>query len=140
MLFCYYFVFQTFPSKGTGTCHVSLHAEYGLLHVSNYAGGSFTSLRVDKSSGEILGEVYNEFFGDGSHVKPGRQEASHAHGAWTMGSFIYVADLGADKIWHFQVLFSLLQSLLFKSCLAKVLDKSCNISQLDSCLLYFCLF
>merc|ERR1712062_882328 len=94
--------FETFPSNGQGTCHVSLHAEYGLLHVSNYVGGSFTSLRVDKSSGEILGEVYNEYFGDGSHVDPDRQEASHAHGTFTVGPFIYVVDLGADKIWHFK--------------------------------------
>ena len=99
----HYSIFQTFPSNGQGTCHVSLHAEYGLLHVSNYVGGSFTSLRVDKSSGEILGEVYNEYFGDGSHVDPDRQEASHAHGTFTIGPFIYVVDLGADKIWHFKV-------------------------------------
>ena len=96
-------ILQTFSSNGQGTCHVALHAEYGLLHVSNYVGGSFTSLRVDKSSGEILGEVYNEYFGDGSHVDPDRQEASHAHGTFTVGPFIYVVDLGADKIWHFKV-------------------------------------
>ena len=49
--------FQTFSSNGTGPCHVKVHTGYGLLHVSNYGGGSFTSYKIDENSGEIKGMV-----------------------------------------------------------------------------------
>ena len=34
-----------------------MHTGYGLLHVSNYGGGSFTSYKIDENSGEIKGMV-----------------------------------------------------------------------------------
>ena len=80
-----------------------MHSGYGLLHVSNYAGGSFTSFKIDENSGEIKGQVYNEYYGMGSNVVPDRQEYAHAHGAWTWGPYVYVADLGSDKIWCYKV-------------------------------------
>ena len=51
----------------------------------------------------FLEQVYAEYFGKGSGVKPDRQMESHPHGAWTYGPFVYVADLGSDKIWHYMV-------------------------------------
>lgn len=74
-----------------------------MVHVANYASGSFTSLKIDADSGEFEGLVYNEYYGKGSNVKPDRQEYAHAHGTWTFGPFVYVADLGSDKIWHYKV-------------------------------------
>jgi len=93
---------QTFPSNGTGPCHVKVHTGYGLLHVSNYGGGSFTSYKIDENSGEIKGQIYNEYYGKGSNVVPDRQEYAHAHGAFTWGPYVYVADLGSDKIWKYK--------------------------------------
>ena len=55
-----------------------------------------------------------ENFGKGSGVKPDRQMESHPHGAWTYGPFVYVADLGSDKIWHY-IVSSTLYLLLFLS-------------------------
>ena len=37
------------------------------------SGGSFTSYKIDETSGEIKGLVYNEFYGLGSNVVPDRQ-------------------------------------------------------------------
>jgi 6-phosphogluconolactonase (cycloisomerase 2 family) len=39
----------------------------------------------------------------GSNVIPSRQADSHPHGAFAFRNFVYVPDLGADKIWHFKV-------------------------------------
>ena len=39
----------------------------------------------------------------GSGVVPDRQDKAYAHGAFVYKNFVYVADLGADKIWHFKV-------------------------------------
>ena len=91
------------PSGGTGTCHVKLHAEYGLLYVANYAGGSFTAIQINKETGGFMDRAYNEFYGMGSNVKPDRQEMAHAHEVMTYGEFVYVVDLGSDKIWHYKV-------------------------------------
>ena len=78
-----------------------LQRDKGLLHVSNYGGGSFTSFKVS-DNGEIVGQVYTESYGKGSNVVPDRQEDSHAHGAWGFDTYVYVADLGSDKIWHYR--------------------------------------
>ena len=85
-----------------------MHYDYGLLYVSNYAGGCFTAIGIDKLTGEMTDTpAYNECYGKGSNVVPDRQGDAHVHGAWTYGSFVYVADLGSDKIWHYQVIFFL---------------------------------
>jgi len=39
----------------------------------------------------------------GSNVVPDRQADAHAHGAFVYKNFVYVADLGSDKIWHYKV-------------------------------------
>ena len=49
------------------------------------------------------GQIYNEYYGKGSNVVPDRQEYAHAHGAFTWGPYVYVADLGSDKIWKYKV-------------------------------------
>ena len=46
--------------------------------------------------------MYIESFDVGSGVDPERQEASHPHGSCFKDEFVYVSDLGADKIWHYQ--------------------------------------
>lgn len=92
---------QTFSAKGVGSTHVKLHQEYGLVHLSNY-GGSFTSIKINEN-GEFIGYALAEDFGNGSNVKPDRQDKSHPHGSWTFGPFVYVLDLGSDRIWHYKV-------------------------------------
>ena len=38
----------------------------------------------------------------GSRVDAERQKSSHPHGAYFKGRFVYVVDLGCDKIWHYE--------------------------------------
>ncbi len=49
--------------------------------------------------------VYLEEYGEGSGVVPDRQNGSHPHGAWlyAAGRFAAVADLGADRLYVYQV-------------------------------------
>lgn len=116
---------------------MKIHNDFGLLHVSNYGAGSFVSFSLD-DSGEIMEQVYAENFGKGSGVKPDRQMESHPHGAWTYGPFVYVADLGSDKIWHY-IVSSTLYLLLFlsssldpiyyllKRCISTAAKKICRV-------------
>ena len=63
--------FQTMTFvNGSGSCHVALQEGYGLMHISNYVGGSFVSLRID-SSGEMLEQVFAEYYGKGNDFKKG---------------------------------------------------------------------
>lgn len=95
---------QTVSSLGQGTCHIALDTANGLLHLSNYWAGVFTSYKVDPDSGEILDLAYTENYGSGSGVFPDRQHHAHAHGAFMNGpATFYVSDLGSDKIWHYRV-------------------------------------
>jgi 6-phosphogluconolactonase (cycloisomerase 2 family) len=56
-----------------------------------------------KNSGEILKWNFTEKFGPGSNVFPDRQADSHPHGTFVFNEFVYVTDLGADKIRHYKV-------------------------------------
>ena len=76
---------------------------HGLLHVANYNGGSYTAFSIDKNNGKILEKVFLESYGKGSNVVPSRQEDSHAHMVYFRNEFIFVVDLGSDKIWHYKV-------------------------------------
>jgi 6-phosphogluconolactonase len=82
---------------------VILDEEHGILHVANYGGGSYVAYSVDKTNGEILEEIFFEDYGKGSNVDPDRQADAHAHMAFFIKEFIYVVDLGSDKIHHYKV-------------------------------------
>ena len=90
-------------TKGASPCHISLDEQNGILHVANYGGGSYSAFSVDKSTGVILEEIFFEAYGKGSNVVPDRQADAHAHMAFFIKDFIYVVDLGSDKIHHYQV-------------------------------------
>ena len=75
----------------------------GVLHVANYGGGSYTAYSVDKSTGQILEEIFFEDYGEGSNVDPDRQADAHAHMVFFSGPHIYVVDLGSDKIHQYKV-------------------------------------
>ena len=83
----------TSPSEGDFPCHISIGPLGELIGVANYGSGDFTLL---SSSGEL---VCTEHF-EGIGFDPVRQEASHIHSSlWSPdGSYLYVADLGLDRI------------------------------------------
>ena len=85
-------------SGGAGPCHVSIdHAGKHAL-VANYGGGSASVIPIDADGrlGEPTGFVQHE----GSSVNPRRQSGPHAHSINVSPDdrFVFVADLGLDKI------------------------------------------
>ena len=90
-------------TNGAGPCHVNLDEENGILHVANYNGGSYAAFSINKADGAIQKRIFFENYGKGSNVVPDRQADAHAHMVFYVKNFIYVVDLGSDKIHHYKV-------------------------------------
>jgi 6-phosphogluconolactonase len=97
------------PVTGTTPAHVALSTEHNLLFVANYGGQAGTSsvvvYAIDPETGGRIDDesTYFEHYPLGSGVVPDRQESSHAHGAFIYGNFVYVVDLGGDKIFVYKM-------------------------------------
>lgn len=91
------------PSEGLNPCHVSVHPSGKKVFAANYSDGSFAAYDLT-SSGSIGKISYKEkYTGSGPNAK--RQDRSHAHCAVNSpnGKYVYVADLGTDKIMNYLV-------------------------------------
>lgn len=88
---------------GGAACHLMVHPSGKLLAVANYTGGSTASFPIadDGSLGERASLIKHQ----GSSVNARRQEAPHAHSVNFSpdGNQVLVADLGADKLFIFDV-------------------------------------
>ncbi|MDB5243454.1 MAG: 6-phosphogluconolactonase, partial [Spirosoma sp.] len=86
------------PSLGSGPCHISIDQTGKTAFVSNYGGGSLAVLPI-KADG-VLGTATDsvKYTGKGPNTK--RQEKAHVHSTMVSpdNRFIYVADLGMDKL------------------------------------------
>ena len=90
-------------SAGAGPCHVSVHPCGKAAYVSNYGGGSFAAYAL-QADGKVTAPSYTEqYTGTGPNAK--RQEKAHAHFATASpdGKYVYVTDLGSDKIMNYAV-------------------------------------
>jgi len=99
------------PSKGTNATHVALDQKGKVLLVANYGSGSMTCFPLNPD-GSI--QPPKDFFVyQGRSLDPVRQEASHPHGAFVdqQNRFIYVPDLGLDKIFVYAINEDRLESL-----------------------------
>jgi 6-phosphogluconolactonase len=89
--------------QGRGTAHVSVDPLGDFVYVSNYSEGNLAVYQVyeDGSLSEAVELVQHE----GSSVNPNRQRAPHVHSIIPSddGRFIYVSDLGIDKIMIYEV-------------------------------------
>ncbi len=85
-------------SQGPGPCHVSVDRSGRFVLVANYSGGSIACLPI-QSYGR-LGAATSMVQHHGSGPNRQRQEGPHAHQILTdpEGNFIFVPDLGLDKI------------------------------------------
>jgi 6-phosphogluconolactonase len=90
-------------TRGAGPCHVCVDPSGGAAVVANYGGGSSASYPVlaDGSLGPVASFIPHS----GSGPNPERQKGPHAHCAMTdpAGHRAFVADLGADRIFIFQL-------------------------------------
>lgn len=91
------------PSLGGGACHVAVDQTGKTVFVSNYGGGSLAVLPIqaDGSLNAPTDSVQNA--GTGPNEK--RQEKAHVHSATLSpdNRFVYVADLGTDKLHIFAI-------------------------------------
>ncbi|MCF2486654.1 lactonase family protein [Dyadobacter sp. CY347] len=88
-------------SAGAGPCHVSVHPSGKAAYVSNYGGGSFSAYDL-QPGGKVTAATYKEqYTGTGPNEK--RQDKAHAHFATASpdGKYVYVTDLGSDKIMNY---------------------------------------
>ena len=90
-------------SEGANPCHVAVHPSGKAAYVANYTGGSFSAYNL-LPDGKVTPPVYKEqYTGTGPNAK--RQEKSHAHFATATpdGKYVFLTDLGADKIMNYAV-------------------------------------
>lgn len=86
------------PSYGKGACHVSVYPSGKWIFVSNYGDGIMSVLPVTQDG--QLGASSQRIQLKGSSIDPKRQKGPHTHSAIPTadGSFLYVSDLGIDKV------------------------------------------
>ena len=85
-------------SFGESPCHVSVHPSGKFIFVSHYKGGNFVVLPVDSIGmvGEPTANV--QLKGKGSVLPLQDQPHTHSSVPSKDGKFLYVSDLGLDKI------------------------------------------
>ena len=90
------------PSKG-GPAHVSVDPKGRFVYVSNYGGGSLNVYPVNRDGSLMSASDMIKYEGSGPNEK--RQKAPHTHSAVPSadGKFLYVSDLGTDKIMIYKV-------------------------------------
>lgn len=84
------------PTHGGANCHV--HAFGDKLFSASYVNGNMDVYSID--NGKLTHSQLIEYQGDGPNKE--RQESSHTHQAMTSldGRWLYVCDLGSDRIWR----------------------------------------
>jgi 6-phosphogluconolactonase len=90
-------------SKGDAPCDICLDPAGKFVMAANYGGGSVVVLPV-QSDGK-LGAASGFMQHKGSSVNKQRQEGPHAHsvGMDPAGKYLYVSDLGLDKVFIYRV-------------------------------------
>ena len=83
---------------GDGPCHVVVSRTGRYVLAANYGGGSATVLPLEADG--RLGEATCVVQHEGSSVHPQRQQRPHAHAVTldAAGRFVFVCDLGTDRI------------------------------------------
>lgn len=87
----------------TGPCFVAVDKSNKYLITADYGGGSISYSSIINSSGGITPPIIKSFEGNSAH--PERQTKSHVHNVVFSPDerFLFVNDLGTDKIYRFEV-------------------------------------
>lgn len=90
-------------SEGRGPAHISIDPKGKFAYVSNYGGGSFVVYPINEDGS--LGKASDVVQHEGSSAHPTRQQRPHVHSAIPSndGKYVYVSDLGIDKIMIYEV-------------------------------------
>lgn len=90
-------------SEGIEPAHISIDPKGRFVYVSNYGNGVLTVYQIKKDGS--LGQATDVVQHEGSGINPDRQKGPHVHSAIPSkdGKFIYVSDLGIDKIMIYKV-------------------------------------
>lgn len=90
-------------SEGGGPCHVSVDKAGKLAFISAYGGGTFAALPINPD-GSLGAAKFKMKYEGGDPANP-RQNASHIHSATLApdNRFVYVADLGADRVYCYAI-------------------------------------
>ncbi|TNJ45289.1 lactonase family protein [Tamlana fucoidanivorans] len=86
---------NTENSEGKGPCHISINQEGNLAVVSNYGGGTVSFLPINTNG--ALSEA-SQVFNHNTET-----EKAHAHSAKFFKNDIYVADLGRNALYQYQL-------------------------------------
>lgn len=90
-------------SHGNGPCYVSIDKTGTWALVANYGGGNATVLPIDNNG--ALGAATDSVQFSGSGANAQRQEKPHAHSVILSpdNRFVYVADLGTDRVYIYEL-------------------------------------
>ena len=90
------------PSGGDNPAYLALHKSGKLLVNANYSGGSASVIRV-KKDGSLESDTTFQF--TGKSIIKGRQDSPHIHAAVFSPNhdFVFLTDLGSDKIWSYSI-------------------------------------
>lgn len=88
--------------KSLSGCHLSLSPDGNQLFTASYEGGLLTCYELKNGR---IGSIVQSISYSGSGPNTERQEAPHAHQVVPepAGSFLYVCDLGSDRIWKHRI-------------------------------------
>ena len=85
------------PSGGVNPCHLAVSPDGKSIAVANYGDGSTTLLPIT-SLGVPQGPMLPIMKGEGTGPRTDRQEGPHAHGVYFANRYLFVPDLGLDKV------------------------------------------
>lgn len=100
-------VLNMVDSHGAQPTHATISPDGIFLFIANYSvakGGAGVSVFPIQSDGRLGGQVQHFAFEQGTGAVKGRQDGGHAHSTTFTpdGKFLYVADLGDDKLHAFR--------------------------------------
>jgi len=89
-------------SFGAEPCHISFDRQGQHAFVSNYVEGNFVVLPLFDDG--LIGNPTDSKKYIGSSINTSRQESPHVHSAGISpdGQYVYVADLGTDKVYNYK--------------------------------------
>lgn len=92
-----YNLLNAVPNPGNGPCHIVYREESKTVYTANYGSGALCVYKTE--NGKLL-PVSQHIIYKGSSINKSRQQSSHAHQVILSpdGKYLYVNDLGADKI------------------------------------------